>query len=215
MKKYANSENSEMTQTSISTERLRTAGIPAKMFRLDLPTFPWPLRKGNVVEAYIRRFQQSSIDLEGLGLYLFGEKGTGRTFLACHVMKEVLAAGFSAKYFSYDQVVSLCLSNNDGQYFETIMTEPGLLVIDNIDDTEIKGLGYFKVMLRLLQIRADNDKPMILVSTLNPASFEVLFKQACANLVRRNFVVFQTPGKILESELRQSQRNMRYLEERL
>jgi DNA replication protein DnaC len=175
---------------NLTTELLRESGIPRRFDELDIDTFP-EKTVSQYTTKYARKLAMNFC--ASAGLFIYGEKGTGRTFLSIFILRQMLMAGKSGMYLTYDRLVSQCLDSKESN-FEAFVLGCSLLVIDNISLIQAQP-GYFRVLSRALQVRSDADYPTVLVSAGNVELTTDNFGDDVGNLVERNFCVLHTRTK--------------------
>lgn len=113
------------------------AAIPVKFWDAELSQYDMCVKAKMSVEQYLDK-----LDLayeRGIGLYLFGGRGLGKSFLEAVIVKHVLRKGYSSLYTTLSELVSLF---GDGFYnkgareeYQEKLLGIKFLVIDDIDKT--------------------------------------------------------------------------------
>lgn len=164
-------EAEELERSKAARRRVDAIKIPPKFTTATFDSFETPTqetkRAREIVAAYAHNFATNQ--KIGRSLVLIGEVGTGKTHLACALLRFVAIAGFSARYrTSFDVIRELRQSWSDSDApSETRvlewLTEPALLVIDEVaaaygSDAERAQLGD------LIDLRYRNMRPTVVVS---------------------------------------------------
>lgn len=164
-------------------------GIPAGFLDLNWDTFPFNQKVVQEVKRYCALLRKQPCKF---GAYIWGNKGTGRTFLGTAILKQAMLCGKSARYMTNDYLVDLAFSAERRVEFEELMIEQDVLLIDNLDWPSAKGEGYFRFLQRVMQLRADNHLPLVLISLMAPPQFEDKYGQVSGNLLQRTSYAIDT-----------------------
>lgn len=134
---------------------------------------------------------------EGLGLFLVGANGNGKTMSACLILKEALRQNKTARFITLNQIVAMA---SDGTYnadirkaFEEQITQVDFLVIDDITkiykNTQKTQSTYVDTQLdHVLRARCNLNLPTIITSN---HSKEETFKSADEVLTNSFLSLFQ------------------------
>ena len=106
---------------------------------------------------------------EGAGLFLNGDNGSGKSFIACLILKEAIAKGFSAHFVSLKELTSAAfdaLRDEDAREdLETLITQTDFLVIDEFDKMyQDKNDLVINLLDALFKQRYYTNKPLIVTS---------------------------------------------------
>ena len=134
--------------------------------------------------AFDRFLKQSTKESFSRGLYVYGKKGTGKTCLGTFMLKWVICAGKSAQYMTHDYLVDFAFSERRTD-FEKELLAADVTMIDNIDRPSVKGEGYYPVLQRGMQIRADAGLATVLVCDMTVNEFADRFGESAGNLLKR------------------------------
>jgi DNA replication protein DnaC len=181
----------KLVRATLDKDLLRASGLPKRFDKYA--TFPEaaPMAEQKMVQKYCKLLNARKLD--GMGLHIHGAKGSFRTFYAIYVLRHALLTGVSVKYITYDALVAKALSAERGTDFESLVRYGcDMLCIDSLGEASPKGAGYYNVLQRTMQIRADDDLPTILVSTLDAEKFRAVFGAESANLLRRFYITLET-----------------------
>ena len=113
------------------------AGIPEKYIDLELTDFLYdvPVRVSNYlkqIDKWIKR---------GVGLYLHGLNGSGKTFLMSQIAKRAIDAGYSVKFFKLNMFIDQTLkSTRDEQAAEFLqeVKDADLICVDEVEKIHVK-----------------------------------------------------------------------------
>lgn len=152
--------------------KLAQANIPPKYWDYELNQLD---AANKHVEGKIQQYC-SKFDLvleRGQGLFLVGGNGTGKTLTACLILKEAIRAGYTARFTSLNEIVSMA---TDGTYdqaarnsFREEIMEVDFLVIDDITKTyknlERQTSTYIDIQFdNVFRTRANFNLPVIITS---------------------------------------------------
>lgn len=91
-------------QEALFQYRLAMSGIPPKFRALGFKDYAYKesdtYRK---VQAYLAAAHEHRET--GMGLYLYGPSYTGKTLLACSLLTELMKAGYTCRYVSFDMIL--------------------------------------------------------------------------------------------------------------
>jgi len=149
------------------------AGIPKEFHNLskdDIDTEWVDLNKDsmNRITSYSRKILDA-ID-QNFSLYLSGGPGSGKSFIAFLLLKQIITNGKSAYFILLRDLVSAAVDSlrdkdlaND---VENLITNTDLLVLDNVDEvTAVKDRELLNtIIIALLRKRNHSGKPIIITS---------------------------------------------------
>lgn len=146
------------------------AGIPIKFWKYRLKDFIWDPKASQKVRKYISKIHEARI--RGLGLYLWGGGGTGKSLAASLILKHAIKGGYQVVFTSLEETINM---SNDTMYdkdarekFQRILSVD-FLVFDDIDKTFISSKSEY-IQSRIDTIfrkRANSLLPTILTSNLS------------------------------------------------
>lgn len=154
----------------IQMERVRERCFPEKQLRT------WCFETDNGIgdrdamqkaRIYADRFAQA---LENnIGLTLWGEVGTGKSFLAACVANSVIEQGYSCLMTSFSRITDGAWSVQDKETYFDSFSEYDLLVIDDLG-VECK-TGYVdEIVTKIIERRCNSGKPVIMTTNIAPAT---------------------------------------------
>lgn len=102
---------------------------------------------------------------EGQGLLLYGNVGSGKSFLASCIADTVTEEGFSCEFTSFARIVNEIESAKDKQKYIDDLNRFDLLIIDDLSserDTEYMG----EIVQNVIDTRYDSRKPVVITTNL-------------------------------------------------
>ncbi len=190
-RRTAEIRNRKANVDAMRKEALRASGIPERFLDCDV----WHWQRGmdkqrevwETVKSYCIRIED--VIQHGRCLVLFGSSGTGKTHLACGIVRHVVEKGGTAKYLTIQDAIGLIRStyNKGAEQTEDEM----LAAICNVDMLVLDEIGRQsdsaherESMFRILNRRYSDLRPTILVSNLERVGlFKFLGQALCDRLM--------------------------------
>lgn len=125
----------------------------------------------------IRSFLEKRKPTEGLkGLYVFGENGTGKTYIACAIANSFSSRGISSAYIRTNDLFSFLKSSmNENKVFDEIistMKSVTTLIIDDIGLEKNNKWFKYEVLQSVIAARNHANKITVIFSPLHPQALE-------------------------------------------
>lgn len=145
--------------------RLRKQGLPERQmldwtFANDDGANP---KMTNAMKNYVEHFD--TFKEQGKGLMLFGNVGTGKTYLAVCIANELINKGVPCLVTSFLRIANeLWDIDNKQKYYDNLNSFP-LLVIDDLN-AERKTEFMREIVFNVLDMRAQSHKPLIVTTNL-------------------------------------------------
>jgi len=185
--------------------RYDAANIPREYWDLTLESFKkTSVEKENLKErvqgitAGIRDYAR-----QGRGLFLYGNKGTGKTMLSIEILKAAARAGYSVYYDFYPVVFSEYMKKGYGAEkakarYEEIFATTDFIVLDELG----KEAEYFdasasgeisKNFLEMNILKKRASKPTIIISNIQKGMEDIkeLYGQFVHSVMSHNFDIIQ------------------------
>ncbi len=119
-----------------------------------------------IAVRYLANFYENKGDT--IGLLLYGDVGTGKSFLASCLANDMLNKGFSVRWLSTMQIVERGAFYSDeeyGQYVDEIVV-PDVLIIDDLGAERGTEFALERVF-GLVDTRISTDKPIIVTTNVD------------------------------------------------
>lgn len=150
-----------------------------------------------MVRKYLRKAKEMYKD--GIGLYLWGSNGTGKTHLMSCSFKTLIAKGYKVRLFSMDEIVdkftSSWYSDEDKHDLNNILRNIDFLGIDEFGKNVDKdGNPVYlpdlvkRVMESVIRFRVQMNKPIWITSNTDPKFVNEVFSEDVASLLNEAVV---------------------------
>lgn len=111
--------------------------------------------------------------IAGLGMILWGDKGTGKTLLATLLLKTLLAAGHDGYFTQFNEMIDAYTdtwrNNDEKRWFTRRMRNATLLVVDDIGKEHKGRVDMVESMFdQVIRARVANAKPTIITTNYTP-----------------------------------------------
>lgn len=190
-RRTAEIRNRKANQDALRREMFRASGIPERFLDKDVWRYQRGMPKQNeaweAVKSYCMRIED--VIQNGRCLVLFGASGTGKTHLACGVVRHVIEKGGTALYITIQDAVGRIRSTYSKKGDSTedeVLAEfqrVDVLAIDEIgrqSDSAHERETFFRILNR----RYQDLRPTVLVSNLErKALHEFLGQAMCDRLL--------------------------------
>ena len=190
-RRTAEIRNRKANQDALRKEQFRASGIPERYIDCDVWHWQHGMEKQRevweVVKSYCRRIED--VIQHGRCLVFFGEKGTGKTHLACGIVRHVVEKGGTAMYETVAGAVGRIRSTYSKGSSETerdvldLFSRVDLLVLDEVG-RQSDSAHDREMLFRILDLRYADLKPTVLASNLErKALYEFLGQALCDRLL--------------------------------
>jgi len=134
--------------------------LPARFAKDDPGVYFGCPKAKKAVNKYASGSQPAFIN--GVNLYLNGPTNSGKTYLACYLLRKLASQGFNVGYTTLSELTTFMLQPTDGVSFSRILRETDFLVIDSADEGVNEGSRL--ALSRAITFRRDEAMPTILCS---------------------------------------------------
>lgn len=162
----------------------------------------------------VRKYLKNSRDAskKGLGLYLWGSNGTGKSHLMNCSFKELIAKGHKVRIYSMDEIVdkftSSWYSDEDKKELDNVLRNIDFLGIDEFGKNVDKdGNPVYlpdlvkRVMESVIRFRVQMNRPIWFASNTDPKFVKDVFSEDIASLLREAVVPICVRGEDFRREI--------------
>ena len=152
------------------------------------------------VEAYIEAFDK--YQRAGVGVTFWSKAlGTGKTWMATHILKELLKQGHDGWFVSFRDIKSYH-ERDDSDFYERRMAEAHVLVLDEVRDpwTENTKRFYGEKLEDLIRPRTNANLPTILTTNLLPEQLEEHYPRVFSLMSAKNKAIHMYGNDIRVSD---------------
>lgn len=117
--------------------KMANAGVPTKFYEFELNDYTRCSTAKEKIVKYLSKIKEAN--KRGIGLYLYGDRGLGKSLIESIIIKEALRKGYTAQYTTLGETVMMF---GDGFYnreardlYQKKVLQVDFLVIDDIDKT--------------------------------------------------------------------------------
>lgn len=185
-------------------------GIKSSWHNKSLEDFTNDVDALKQVTSYLKKYKEAFS--QGLGLYLWGSNGTGKTHLMNCAFKELIKKGCKVRIYSMDEIVdkftSSWYSDEDKKELNTVLRNIDFLGIDefgkNIDE---HGKPVYlpdlvkRVMESMIRFRVQMNKPIWFASNTDPKYVKTVFSEDIASLLREAVIPICVRGEDFRREI--------------
>lgn len=170
----------------------------------------------------VKKYIKESADFykDGIGLYLWGSNGTGKTTLMNCAFKEFISKGYKVRIYSMDEIVdkftSSWYSEDEKQELNNVLRNIDFLGIDEMGKNVDKdGNPIYlpdlvkRVMESVIRFRVQMNKPIWFASNTDPIYVKDVFSEDVASLLREAVIPVCVRGEDFRKEIQR--RNKRRL----
>lgn len=181
----------------LTTRDLERANIPRRYWDAKLAAIPESAPYRADVAHYIGNLVPL-VEL-GIGLYLWSEQnGTGKTAIACIILKEAMKNRLSAYYIRSQALKDAVLSDLMFDEANTVRDRVRAVEVLVIDDfaKEYKGAtGYAETLIEdVIRDRVQQKRVTILTSNLAPDKIKVFFSEDLSDVLREAAATLRIVG---------------------
>lgn len=186
-------------------DRLRAYGVPVHYRTAQLVQFTGD----PMAREWARRWLAwaRSGEEPGVGLYLCGPNGVGKTFLATALIRELALVGIRSKFTTVARVVdeyAAGWSDTEAKLaFRRQVQRAPILVLDDVGKEFRSKAGLVETVFdQLMRERWMHHRRTILTSNLIPAQFRVSYGDSLASLLNESTVLVKVDGQDIRKTLR-------------
>lgn len=192
-------------------------GIKAAWHKRDFSDFTNDDEAKRIVATYIKKRKEMLVN--GIGLYLWGANGVGKTLLAMCTARELIFYHYKVRVFSVDDMVDLFTgswhSDDDKRNFDAVMRGTDFLFIDDFgknldkDGKPIELPDFVKRVLEsVIRYRVQMHKPIWFTSNTEPSYVKEVFSEDIASLLNEAVVPVCVRGEDYRKIIQKRNRGM-------
>lgn len=169
----------------LEQDALQSANLPEKYWGFKTSRFSGLPKALEAVEQFTRKFRRAQRNQ--VGLLLTGPTLSGKTFLAVHAARLLLANGYSVSYFTLDFVTDAYFNRTaDTMAFLERFKSADLVVFDSVNETLHRGQKV--ALTKAIVARSETGKPMLVCSQLDYDELDVQYGKQIASIAKRDLV---------------------------
>ena len=138
----------------------------------------------------------------GMGLFLYGPNGSGKTMLGSLVLKAYAAKGYSICFTTFIELLegkkSSWSDQDEKDWFARQVTNADILVIDDPGKehrVSERGIDFINSLLQeVVRYRISNNLPTIITTNLDPADFRKAYGADIGSLLTESTIIQSVPG---------------------
>lgn len=188
--------------------KFKNANIPIKYVKLKLDNIEDIVLK-EMVSSYINNIKKAHED--GIGLYIYGPNGTGKTAIEVIIMKEVIKLGYTAKYYQFSYVIDKFYNREDNNINDFITCD--FLILDDIDKAYIANNSTYPLskLDYILRYRCQRNMVTIISSNLSINQYlgkiknqdNEIFITSLLSLFNEAFIPIKVDGEDYRKKIRE------------
>ena len=125
----------------------------------------------NIIDNYVQNLEQNRKN--GIGLYIYGTTGTGKSYISCYVLEQAILKGYSTFFCTVEQY-KRALFDKDSDYIYNV-NESDFTLIDDYGREFSDTKGFIDSQVdEMLRYRYDRNKPTIITSNILSRDIENL-----------------------------------------
>ena len=183
-------ENAKQQLASVIRGNKENADIPEHYLSADIAAVESPEAK-RIGMNYIKNFEK----LGRIGLLLYGDVGTGKTYLAACIANALLNQGIRVKWLTTMQIVERSCFYSESEYAEynRSITAPDLLIIDDLG-TELPNSFTVSQLFICLNERILRQKSTIISTNLALEDIKSIYSERTFSRISSNYTILRITG---------------------
>lgn len=197
--------------TSPKPQQLLERGILNKWHDKTFDSFTGDPDVLKSLKKYVKNSNKARKD--GIGLFMYGPYGVGKTLLANVILKELLAQGYTVRMITLSTLVTMFTgswySDEVRNEFLEITRQVDFLGIDDLGK-EFKGstdLGV-KVFDNIVRYRLQSNLPIIFTANISPKELSDYYSASTSSMLNEMCAVVQVTGDDHRSSFRERNRSI-------
>lgn len=179
----------------------RSLGILDKWHEKTIDDFVNDPMAKNLVKKYL--LDANYAKQNGVGLYLHGEPGVGKTHLLAACLKGLIDKGFTVKMISFPTMISKFTdswySKEDRQEFNNQLLGVDFLAIEEIGKEVSASTGGANlpttVLDNVLRYRLQSNKPTLITSNIPASKLKTIYSDYIASMLSESMLIVNVKGE--------------------
>ena len=183
-------ENAKQRLASVIRQNKEIANIPEHYLSADMAMVE-SSEAQRIGRNYIKNFEK----LGRIGLLLYGDVGTGKTFLAACIANVLLNQGIRVKWLTTMQIVERSCFYSESEYAEYTrsIAAPDLLIIDDLG-TELPNSFTVSQLFICLNERILRQKSTIISTNLALEDIKSIYSERTFSRISSNYTILRITG---------------------
>jgi len=178
-------------------KQLHDSGLPKVYWDQHLEDFAGHQAAAATVSEYIKNFTNNLH--KGIGLYLYGNPGVGKTLLSAYILKAGLAKGKRCNFYYFNDVLSTFTEawrdNAAREEIERNIINSDLLVLDDLGrEYKSNKKLHESILDTVIRSRANNLRPIIITSNFDMYDVKDAYGSVIIDLFKESLVPVQILG---------------------
>lgn len=201
------------------TEYLLSCGIKMAWHEKSLENYTNDLKAKRIVGEYLK--DARGYLAKGVGLYLWGANGAGKSHLMNTTFLELLGRRYSVRVFSMDELVDMYTSSwyseSEKSELNHILRNVQFLGVDEFGkNVDAKGVPVplpdlvKRIMESVIRYRVQMHRPIWFASNTDPKYVRDVFSEDIASLLREAVIPVVVTGKDYRATIQQQHRSKLY-----
>jgi len=144
---------------------------------------------------------QSFVD-QGRNIYIQGQRGTGKTIIACALAKQLMKNGNHCAYVEFpiicDQLLKSDITEEDRDWFDYVRW-CRLLILDNIDSFQVKSHFHATLFERIVRPRVQNNQSCCYIAVKPFKTINEDLSYGCQSLISERLEALTFVGQDFRS----------------
>ena len=188
MSMYIPTRREVAPRKTLSPANLARMGIPKLFFEAEIDDYVGDSNKKKLFTNYINNIHDMFDD--GVNLTLYGNNGSGKTFVTSIILKNAYRHYYSAKRINFTHFMSLTFSadksDEDKEYIKQAY-ESEFLVIDELGkENDTKSSSNIALLEQLMKYREEKALPTIICTNLSLEGIKELYRDTIYSLVSQS-----------------------------
>jgi DNA replication protein DnaC len=164
------------------------ANIGDQYQRLNWNDYDGPAEVRNAVSLYLSKWPTARVN--GMGITFKGTQGSGKTFAATYIAKELIKRGVDVYFVPFVEVISAYKRQNADE-FEEKLKQTGLLVLDELIPPEPgpQAVLFSRRYEELIRHRTNFNLPTIVTTNLNEEELQKHYPRTYSVLAAKQIPV--------------------------